>query len=158
MRMAELNPVGTRLEVGTMEFTTDSIIGFARKFDPQPFHLDAEAAKDFVFGGLCASGWQSAAGWMKTFLAYWTKECIRLHKQGIAPPKLGPSPGFRKLQWLKPVYAGDRITYHSAVADKRPSFSRPDWGLFFHHNTGVNQKGETVFSFDGCVFIERKPA
>ena len=72
-------------------------------------------------------------------------------------PRLGPSPGFKNLRWLKPVYAGDRITYHSTVADKRASLSRPEWGLFFHHNTGVNQNGETVFSFDGCVFIERKP-
>ena len=151
MRMAELNPVGARLEVGTMEFTADSIIGFARKFDPQPFHLNAEAAKDFVFGGLCASGWQSAAGWMKTFLAYWTKECIRLHKQGIAPPKLGPSPGFRKLQWLKPVYAGDRITYYTTLLNSRELASRPGVWLNSTLNEGVNQNGETVIRFESSV-------
>jgi acyl dehydratase len=71
-------------------------------------------------------------------------------------PRLGPSPGFRNLRWLKPVYAGDRITYHSVLADKRASASRPQWGLFFHHNTGVNQNRETVFSFEGCAFVERR--
>ena len=59
--------------------------------------------------------------------------------------------------WTRPVFAGDRITYHSEVTDKRASASRPQWGLFFHRNTGVNQNGEEVFSFDGCVFVERKP-
>ncbi|WP_137136092.1 MaoC family dehydratase [Rhizobium sp. FKY42] len=151
MRMEELNAVGTRLNLGTMAFTAENIIEFARKFDPQPFHMDAEAAKDFVFGALCASGWQSAAGWMKTFLAYWTKECIRLHKQGIAPPKLGPSPGFRKLQWLKPVYAGDRITYYTTLLNSRELASRPGVWLNSTLNEGVNQNGETVIRFESSV-------
>ena len=86
-------------------------------------------------------------------------------KRGLAAcgdkraPRLGPSPGFKNLRWSKPVFAGDRITYFSEVTDKRASASRPEWGLFFHRNTGVNQHGEEVFSFEGCVFVERlKPA
>ena len=71
------------------------------------------------------------------------------------PARLGPSPGFKNLRWTKPVFAGDRITYRSEVIDKRESASRPQWGLFFHRNTGVNQDGEEVFRFDGCVFVER---
>ena len=72
------------------------------------------------------------------------------------PARLGPSPGFSNLKWLKPVYAGDTITYRTTVTAKRPSASRPGWGLVFHHNTGTNQHGEEVFAFDGMVFWERR--
>lgn len=146
--------IGESYELGSLVFTPEEIVAFARSFDPQPFHMDEEAAKKSSFGALCASGWHTAAGWMAAMVSH-----RRRQEAALAPsaaPRLGPSPGFKNLRWLKPVYAGDRITYHSTVADKRASLSRPDWGLFFHHNTGVNQKGETVFSFDGCVFIERK--
>lgn len=146
--------IGESYELGSLVFTPEEIVAFARSFDPQPFHMDEEAAKKSSFGALCASGWHTAAGWMGAMVSH-----RRRQEAALAPsaaPRLGPSPGFKNLRWLKPVYAGDRITYHSTVADKRASLSRPDWGLFFHHNTGVNQKGETVFSFDGCVFIERK--
>lgn len=148
--------VGESFELGSLVFTPEEIVAFARSFDPQPFHMDGEAAKKSSFGSLCASGWHTAAGWMAAMVSH-----RRRQEAMLAPavaPRLGPSPGFKNLRWLKPIYAGDRITYHSAVADKRASLSRPEWGLFFHHNTGVNQNGETVFSFDGCVFIERKPS
>lgn len=148
--------IGDSYELGSLVFTPQEIVAFARSFDPQPFHMDEEAAKKSSFGSLCASGWHTAAGWMAAMVSHRRRQEAMLAP--AAAPRLGPSPGFKNLRWLKPVYAGDRITYHSAVADKRPSVSRPDWGLFFHHNTGVNQKGETVLSFDGCVFIERKPA
>ena len=148
--------IGDSYELGSLVFTPQEIVAFARSFDPQPFHMDEEAARKSSFGSLCASGWHTAAGWMAAMVSHRRRQEAMLAPS--AAPRLGPSPGFKNLRWLKPVYAGDRITYHSAVADKRPSFSRPDWGLFFHHNTGVNQKGETVLSFDGCVFIERKPA
>ncbi|MCV9935667.1 MaoC family dehydratase [Boseaceae bacterium BT-24-1] len=146
--------IGQTWELGSLVFTPEEIVAFARSFDPQPFHMDEEAARKSSFGSLCASGWHTAAGWMAAMVSH-----RRRQEAALAPtaaPRLGPSPGFKNLRWLKPVYAGDRITYHSTVADKRPSLSRPDWGLFFHHNTGINQNGETVFSFDGCVFIERK--
>lgn len=146
--------IGDSYELGSLVFTPQEIVAFARSFDPQPFHMDEEAARKSSFGSLCASGWHTAAGWMAAMVSHRRRQETMLAPS--AAPRLGPSPGFKNLRWLKPVYAGDRITYHSAVADKRPSFSRPDWGLFFHHNTGVNQKGETVLSFEGCVFLERK--
>jgi acyl dehydratase len=146
--------IGDSYELGSLVFTPQEIVTFARSFDPQPFHMDEEAARKSSFGSLCASGWHTAAGWMAAMVSHRRRQEAMLAPS--AAPRLGPSPGFKNLRWLKPVYAGDRITYHSAVADKRPSFSRPDWGLFFHHNTGVNQKGETVLSFEGCVFLERK--
>lgn len=147
--------IGDSYELGSLVFTPQEIVAFARSFDPQPFHMDEEAARKSSFGSLCASGWHTAAGWMAAMVGHRRRQEAMLAPS--AAPRLGPSPGFKNLRWLKPVYAGDRITYHSAVADKRPSFSRPDWGLFFHHNTGVNQKGEAVLSFEACVFLERKP-
>lgn len=151
MKMAELNKPGVRIETGTLEFTAEDIIRFASKFDPQPFHMDAEAAKDYVFGGLCASGWHTSAGWMKTFLAYWARECKRLAAEGITPPKLGPSPGFRNLRWLLPVYAGDKITYYATLLESRELASRPGTWVNTSLNEGVNQKGETVIRFESNV-------
>jgi len=125
MKLADLSPPGQTVVTGSLLFTAEDIIAFATKYDPQPFHTDPEAAKNFVFGGLCASGWHTCAGWMKMFIAYWAKEHARLLAEGIEPPKLGPSPGFKKLQWLKPVYAGDTITYSVTLIESRPLMSRP---------------------------------
>jgi acyl dehydratase len=148
--------IGQSFELGSGVFTTDEIIAFARAFDPQPFHMDEEAAAASSFGRLAASGWHTAAVWMATMVTHRRRQ-LAAFGPGSAP-RLGPSPGFKNLRWTRPVFAGDRITYRSAVTDKRASGSRPQWGLFFHHNTGVNQNGDEVFSFDGCVFVERKPA
>jgi acyl dehydratase len=71
---------------------------------------------------------------------------------------LGPSPGFRELKWLLPVYAGDTVSYATEVVDKRPSNSRPEWGLIFIRNTGANQKAEPVISFVSTAFVERRKA
>jgi acyl dehydratase len=80
----------------------------------------------------------------------------RARVAGERPAVLGPSPGFRDLRWLKPVYAGDTIRYHSTLTEKRPSASRPGWGLVFQHNTGDNQHGERVFEFRSTVLWERR--
>jgi acyl dehydratase len=147
--------IGDRFELGSTVFTADEIVAFARAFDPQPFHMDEEAAAASSFGRLAASGWHTASVWMATMVTHRRRQLAAF---GPGPaPRLGPSPGFKNLRWTRPVFAGDRITYHSEVTDKRASASRPQWGLFFHRNTGVNQNGEEVFSFDGCVFVERKP-
>lgn len=150
--------VGESLELGSLVFTAEEIVAFARSFDAQPFHMDEEAARKSSFGGLCASGWHTAAGWMAAMVVHrrGQEAAFKAAFGDASAPRLGPSPGFKNLRWLKPVYAGDRITYHSVLADKRASASRPQWGLFFHHNTGVNQNGETVFSFEGCAFVERR--
>ncbi|PZO02134.1 MAG: dehydratase [Hyphomicrobiales bacterium] len=148
--------IGQSFELGSCVFTADEIIAFARAFDPQPFHMDEDAARTSSFGRLAASGWHTASVWMATMVTHRRRQLAALGP-GQAP-RLGPSPGFRNLRWTRPVFAGDRITYRSEVTDKRASASRPQWGLFFHRNTGVNQNGEEVFSFDGCVFVERKRA
>jgi acyl dehydratase len=148
--------IGETEELGSYTFTPDEIVRFAKQYDPQPFHVDAEAAKGSLFGALCASGWHTASVWMKHMVGY--RDRIRAYalSHGQRPARLGPSPGFSNLKWLKPVYAGDTITYRTTVTAKRPSASRPEWGLVFHHNTGTNQNGETIFAFDGMVFWERR--
>ncbi|PTM92663.1 MaoC family dehydratase [Mycoplana dimorpha] len=151
MRMAELYPQNERLVLGSHHFAAEDIIRFARKFDPQPFHLDAEAAKQSLFGGLCASGWHTCAGWMKTFVAFWAAECQRLKQDGITPPELGPSPGFRNLRWFKPVFAGDTIAYTVTLLSSRQSASHPGRLINTMLCEGTNQHGEPVVRFESTV-------
>lgn len=147
MKMLELYPAGTRLQLGSLEFAAEDIIRFAAKFDPQPFHMDAEAAKSYVFGALCASGWHTCAGWMKNFVAYWSGETERLAAENIVPPKLGPSPGFSELQWLKPVYAGDTITYYMTPVESRRMPGSKGYMVISALCEGINQAGEPVLRF-----------
>jgi acyl dehydratase len=147
--------VGGRTELGRHTFTADDIKSFARRFDPQPFHLDEAAAARSHFGALCASGWHTASIWMRLMVEHTNREDAATRARGEAVAALGPSPGFRDLKWLKPVYAGDTVTYFTEVLDKRPSNSRPQWGLMSIRNSGVNQKGDTVISFISTAFVER---
>ena len=149
--------IGERLNLGTKYFGEADIIAFAKDFDPQFFHVDPVAAKASIFGGIIASGWHTAAGWMETMVHNRTAAATNAIGLGKRPARLGPSPGFQNLRWIKPVYAGDTIAYASAIVEKRVSQSRPQWGVVRHYNTGTNQKGEVVFSFYGVVFWERSP-
>ena len=151
MRMAELYPFGEAVEIGSLAFTAEDIIRFAQKFDPQPFHLDEELAKQALFGGLCASGWHSSAGWMKCFVPFWLGECKRLAREGITPPNLGPSPGFTNLRWLKPVFAGDTITYSVTLIASREMASKPGRLINTILCAGKNQHDEPVIRFESTV-------
>lgn len=156
MKFFEDIVVGERYELGQHTFTAEAIKAFARCFDPQPFHLDEAAAAQSHFRALCASGWHTAAVWMRLLADYHSRNDAARRARGEAVAELGPSPGFRDLKWLKPVYAGDTITYATEVVDKRASQSRPKWGLVTIRNSGVNQKGELVISFVSVVFVERR--
>ena len=149
--------LGTRLDLGAHTFTTDEIVGFARRYDPQPFHLDDAAAAQSHFGRLAASGWHTVAVWMKLYVASRQATMAALAARGETPSRPGASPGFERLRWRKPVHAGDTIRYASTLTAKRAA-ARAGWGLVFHHNIGTNQDGETVFEFDGSVFWERRGA
>lgn len=151
MKLLELSPPGHPLKTGSKEFTAEAIIRFAEKFDPQPFHTDAEAAKNYVFGGLCASGWHTCAEWMRCFIDFWRGETARLKAEGIQPPKLGPSPGFSELQWLKPVFVGDVVSYSLTGIDSRPLASRPGLILNTGLAEGLNQNGEPVLRFKSKI-------
>jgi acyl dehydratase len=148
--------IGDRRELGSFTFTPENIKAFATKFDPQPFHLDEEAGRKSVFGGLAASGWHVAAVYMKLTVASTQREAEAGIARGEKPVAYGPSPGFRDLKWIKPVLAGDTLTYTTEVASMRPLESRPQFGFVSFYNTGVNQRGELAFSFVGSVFAQRR--
>ncbi len=148
--------VGDRTELGSYTFTPEAIIAFAEKYDPQPFHLSEEGASKTHFTSLCASGWHTAAVFMKLLVAT-TKRLVReMEEAGRAPARLGPSPGFEKLKWIKPVYAGDTLTYQRVVTGKTECRSRPEWGIMHSDMMAHNQNGELVFSFKANVFVERR--
>ena len=140
--------IGHEAQLGSQLFTPEAIIGFASAYDPQYFHLDAEAAKRSHFGGLIASGWQTAAFWMKHYIAARTRSSEARHAAGLASAVGGPSPGFSNLKWIRPVHAGDTITYAMTVTGKRP-ISRAGFGLIVTENTGRTADGTLAFSFEG---------
>jgi len=153
MRLRELLVAGERNEIGRFTFTAESIVAFARKFDPQYFHLDAEKAKDSVLGGLCASGWHVSAAMMRCNVEAIERQARAVAAQGGEPPKFGPSPGFRNLKWLKPVHAGDTVTYFMRFTGDRPVPSRPGRNIVELSYEGVNQRGKLVYTVD-CTVVE----
>jgi acyl dehydratase len=148
--------VGWKAEHGSYTFTRERILAFARKYDPQGFHLDDEAAREGPFGRLAASGWHTAAAFMRCWADMSARMRAEAEALGLPLPPVGPSPGFEKLQWLKPVHVDDTITYFGEILDKRPLSSRPEWGLTSTLHTGVNQSGETVYSFIARLLVARR--
>ena len=121
--------------LGSKVVTEDEIVAFAREFDPQPFHLDAEAAKDSVFGGLIASGWHTGAMWM------------RLYVDSLLGGASGQgSSGIEELRWLAPVRPGDTLSGRLTVLEASSSESHPDRGTIRICGEMVNQDGVTVMS------------
>jgi acyl dehydratase len=156
MRFFEDISVGGRREVGSFTFTADEIKRFARKYDPQRFHLSEEEGRKSLFGGLAASGWHVASVCMKLMVTSAQRLASEAAARGEAVAAGGPSPGFRDLRWVRPVMAGDTISFASEVASKRISDSRPEWGIVEIRNTGTNQRGELVFSYLGTGFVRRR--
>jgi acyl dehydratase len=154
MKFFEDLKVGDIVTVGRHTFTADEIKAFARRFDPQLFHVDEAAAAKSHFGALCASGWHSAAVWMRLMVDQRRGEAEAALSRGEKVPALGPALGLRDLKWLKPVYVGDIIDYKSEITELRVSNSRPCTGLMTILSSGVNQKGETVISFLSTTFVE----
>lgn len=145
---------GWRAEIGRHTFAAEEIIRFARSYDPQRFHMDGEAAKSSVLGGLCASGWHTASMWMRKQRDYMRDHIAELEAKDEPVPQFGPSPGFRNLKWLKPVFANDAITYYNSTTNCRPSGSRPGWYILTGHHWAENQGGEIVLTFESSVFIK----
>lgn len=141
--------VGASRDTGSHTFTQDAIIAFAKQFDPQPFHIDPEAAKDSNFGGIIASGWHTAATVMRLLV----DSAIDLEAS------LG-SPGFDDLTWLKPVRPGDTIRARLTCIEKTPSKSRPGIGSARFLVEVFNQKDELVMKFIsiGLMRFRNKPA
>jgi acyl dehydratase len=150
--------IGQRREVGSFTFTAEDIKRFARQFDPQRFHLSEEEGRNSLFGGLAASGWHVAAVCMKMIVANGQRMARERAARGEPVAVWGPSPGFRELRWLRPVLAGDTLSFASVVETKRASDSRPEWGIVQIRNVGTNQRGEPAFSFLGTAFVPRRSA
>jgi acyl dehydratase len=148
--------IGETTDIGAHTFTKAEIIDFARQFDPQPFHLDEEAAKASLFGGLCASGWQTAAFFIRGIVTTRQRVNAEARARGVHVVSYGPSPGFRNLAWFKPVFVGDTITYRARLAEKIDLKSRPDRGLLASTVQGRNQNGEIVFAITAQVLAERR--
>jgi acyl dehydratase len=156
MRFLEDIEVGHRRELGSFTFTTESIKKFAAQFDPQPFHLDEEAGKRSLFGGLSASGWHIGAVGMKLLVADSQRLMAEARTRGEEPAVWGPSPGFRDLRWVKPVLAGDTITYGNQVEVVRATASKPGWGIVQARTRATNQHGELVFTFLATAFVPQR--
>jgi len=121
----------------TYEVTREEVLEFAGKYDPQPFHLDDEAAAKTHFGRLSASGWHTAAMTMRMMVEGWSVQ---------EPTASLGSPGVDELRWRKPVYPGDSLRVESKLIGKRRMKSRPEMGLMKTEQTVYNQDGEIVMS------------
>jgi acyl dehydratase len=137
--------VGDVTQLGTVDVSEAEIVEFAERFDPQPFHVDPEAAKDGPFGGLVASGWHTAALFMGMFV-----RTILLDSASMG------SPGIEELRWTAPVRPGDTLTARVTVTDTQPSSTNPKRGTVFTTSEVFNQKGELVMTMKARGFFQRQ--
>ena len=144
--------IGARLSLGSHIFTRDETMRFARRYDPQPFHLDDAAAAASHFGRLSASGWHTAAIAMRLGVDVRARLRAEDAALGLSSGANGPSPGFRDLNWLRPVFVGDTISYETTTMEKRPA-SRTGWGILTTRVTGNNQDGVKVFECFGASML-----
>ncbi|WP_448187314.1 MaoC family dehydratase [Azospirillum sp. sgz301742] len=140
----DLKP-GDRFPGGSTTVSEQDILAFAGQFDPQPFHLDPEAAKDTLFAGLASSGWHTAALTMRMIVD-------SPHK--LAGGTIGM--GVESLQWPRPVRPGDRLSVESEVLEVRPSLKRPDQGVVRMRVVTVNQNGEEVLRWVANLLVQRR--
>ncbi len=139
--------VGQTFTSDRMTVTEEEIIAFATRFDPQPFHLDPEAAKSTFFGGLAASGWHTAALTMRLLVG------------GEMTPAGGIiGAGFEQLTWPRPVRPGDTLHVVSEVLEVRPSRSRPTQGRIKVRSRTLNQNDDVVQDLVGSLVVMARPA
>ena len=139
--------IGAETDFGTYDVTREEVLEFARKYDPQPFHLSDEAAAKTHFGRLAASGWHTCAMTMAVI----ARKVVNEEQAGLG------SPGVDELRWLKPVYPGDRLHVRGRIIDKTPSRSKPENGSFRTETTVTNQADVPVMRFTSIVLIRRRP-
>lgn len=140
----DLTP-GTVFELGSVTVSADEIRDFAMQFDPQPFHVDAEAASDSPFGGLIASGWHTASMWMRLYV-----DAV-LHDADSRG-----SPGVEQVRWLAPVRPGDTLTGRTEVLEASPSSKDPARGTVFTRSSMTNQDGVVVMTIEGRGLFGRR--
>ncbi|PWJ75771.1 acyl dehydratase [Pseudaminobacter salicylatoxidans] len=154
MTLDEFFEVGVTVTLGSHTFTAEAIKDFARKYDPQPFHVDERKAEGTVFGRLCASGWHTTAMWMRYSLAHLAKTGARPWTGPGEAPEFGPSPGFKNLKWQKPVYAGETITFTRTGLSHRPIASRPGWRVLLLLAEAHDSTGDKVMEFESAVLVK----
>jgi len=147
MRYWEDMEIGAETTFGSYDVTREEVLEFARKYDPQPFHLSDEAAAKTHFGRIAASGWHTCAMTMAVLARY----VVGDEQAGLG------APGVDELRWLKPVYPGDTLTVHGKIVDKTPSRSKPEIGSFRTQTTVTNQDDVPVLTFTSIVLIRRRP-
>lgn len=137
---------GETVEIGSYTITAEEIVAFAKQFDPQPFHIDAEKAKDSIYGGLIASGWHTCSIAMRLMCDSYVNHAASMG-----------SPGMEELRWLKPVRPGDTLRATRTIEESRPT-SKPDRGLVLTRWDMYNQKDEHVLMMRGYGLFGRRPA
>jgi acyl dehydratase len=137
---------GQDIDLGTRTVTEDEIVAFARQYDPQPFHVDRDAAAESIFGDVIASGWHTCAMMM------------RLVVDGLLgkSSSMG-SPGLDGVRWLAPVRAGDTLNVRYQTVQVKASASKPDRGVVWSKWVAINQHGATVCTVDGMGMFGRRP-
>ncbi|MEI7445389.1 MAG: MaoC family dehydratase [Burkholderiales bacterium] len=140
-------PVGEIAEFGDHTVTEAEIVDFATRYDPQPFHVDAQAAKSSNFGGLIASGWMTASCAMRMLVDHY-----------ISPQASMGSPGIDELRWVQPVRPGDRLRMRTTVLESRRSQSKPDRGMIRFHWDVLRQDGVSVMTMTGWGMYRTRPA
>ena len=139
--------VGREFRTDGATLTESQILDFALAFDPQPFHMDVEAAKQSMFGSLIASGFHTMALTFRLFA----------QTRALAACSLG-SPGVDELRWLRPVRPGDTLRATVQVVEQRPSGSKPDRGIIRLQWTALNQRSEPVLTMTSMQLVKRRPA
>lgn len=136
---------GQAFDLGQHLFGEDEIVEFAGQFDPQPFHIDREAAASSNYGGLIASGWHTGSVFMRLLVDGLLARCASMG-----------SPGVDELRWLAPVRPGDTLTARLHIEEVRPSKSRPDRGFITTRAVLTNQDGDDVFTLRAPLMIRRR--
>ena len=147
MQYFEHLEVGAETYFGSYDVTREEILDFARKYDPQPFHLSDEEAAKTHFGRIAASGWHTASMTMAVI----ARHVVEHEQAGLG------SPGIDDLRWKKPVYPGDTLHVYGEIVEKAPSRSKPEMGSFRTHTTVTNQDAVPVMTFTSIVLIRRRP-
>jgi len=144
-RFLEDFAVGQIFRSGRLQIDRERIKTFAAEFDPQPFHLDEDAARATIFGGLAASGWHTAAVTMRLLV-----------ESDLKPAGGIVGAGFDEFRWPRPVRPGDELRVESEVLEVRPSRSRPDQGLITVRTNTLNQNDEAVQVTIGNLVVPRR--
>jgi acyl dehydratase len=139
--------VGRVWDIDGPTLTRESIVEFARRYDPQPFHVDEAAARESVFGGLIASGWHTVSLCMRMICDAYVLDAASMG-----------SPGVNEVRWLKPVRPGDTLRMRMSVLEAKPSTSKPDRGTVLHRWEVFNQNDELVMRMEGYGMFRRRDA